>query len=108
MAQLSALQTLYRSVTDETPSVDCIKTALLTLSAPQRTLLNEVCKLFQLLIILPATNAISERSFNQCSTTYKGTMTMSQERLNHLKIPHYHQDITDSLDPNRSLLPMTI
>jgi hypothetical protein len=35
MAQLSTLHTLYCSVTDETPSVDSIKTALLTLSAPQ-------------------------------------------------------------------------
>jgi hypothetical protein len=98
VAQLSTFHTLYRSVTDETRSVDCIKTPLLTLSAPQRTLLNEVCKLFLLLMILP-TNATSERSFSalrRIKSYLKNTM--SQERLNHLMILHYHQDITDSLD----------
>ncbi len=30
----------------------------------QRELLSEVCQLFQLLLVIPATNAVSERSFS--------------------------------------------
>ena len=48
---------------DEETSVGSIKTALLALSTMQRKLLGAVVKLFQLLVILPATNATSERSF---------------------------------------------
>ncbi len=65
VAELSTLHKLYHSaVADEAPSVDSIKNALLTLSKSQRMLLNTVCRLFQLLMILPATNATSERSFS--------------------------------------------
>ena len=102
LAELLTLHTLYHSVQqDEVPSVDSIKTTLLTLSTTQRVLLGEVCKLFQLLMILPATNATSERSFSalrRIKSYLRSTMT--QARLNHLMILHYHQDITDSLDLN--------
>ena len=100
VAQLSTLRQLHHSVVgDEVPSVDSIKTALLTLSTSQRMLLNAVCRLFQLLMILPATNATSERSFSalrRVKSYLRSTMT--QARLNHLMILHYHQDMTDRLD----------
>ena len=100
VAELSTFQKLYcAAVEDEVPSVSTIKTALLTLSTSQRMLLNTVCRLFQLLLILPATNATSERSFSalrRIKTYLRSTMT--QARLNHLMILHYHQDITDALD----------
>ena len=99
-AELSTLHNLYHSVSgEEVPSVDSIKTALLSLSTNQRTLLSSVCRLFQLLMILPAMNATSERSLSalQRIKSYLRNR-MTQARLNHLMILHYHQDMTDSLD----------
>lgn len=64
-AELLTFHKLYKSaLKDELPTVENIKTALLTLSAPQRLLLNTVCKLFQLPLILPATNVTFEQSFS--------------------------------------------
>ena len=100
-AELLTLRTLYVSeiAADEKPSVSSIKTALLALSMMQRKLLGAVVRLFQLLVILPATNATSERSFSALHRikSYLRS-TMSQARLNHLMIPHYHQEMTDRLD----------
>jgi len=62
--ELSTLHELYQSVVDEDPSIDSIKAALLSLSTAQRVLLKAVCRLFQLLLILPATNATCERLFS--------------------------------------------
>ena len=58
-----------------------------------------VCLAFQLLLVMPETNATSERSFSALRRikTYLRS-TMSQARLNHLMVLHYHQDFTDSLD----------
>ena len=97
--ELSTLHELYQSVVDEDPSIDSIKAALLSLSTAQRVLLKAVCRLFQLLLILPATNATSERSFSALRRikSYLRS-TMAQARLNHLMVLHYHQDLTDKLD----------
>ena len=64
-AELITLRQLYHSsVGDELPSVKTIKTALSSLSSAQRMLLTTASKLFQMLLILPATNATSEQSFS--------------------------------------------
>ena len=56
-------------------------------------------KLFQLLLILPATNATSERSFSALRRIKSYLRcTMSQARLNHLMILHYHQALCDTID----------
>ena len=81
------------------PSVESIKNVLLTLSTIQRKLLTTVCRVFQLLLILPATNATAERSFSALRRIKSWLRSrMSQAMLNHLMILHYHQDLTDSLD----------
>ena len=52
-----------------------------------RGLLSEVMKIFELVLVLPATNATSERSFSKLKlikTTNRASM--SQERLNHYMI----------------------
>ena len=94
-AELLTLRTLYDTevAADEKPSVNSIKTALL---AMQRKLLGAVVRLFQLLVTLPATNATSEQSFSAlCRIKSYLRSTMSQVRLNHLMILHYHQEMTD-------------
>ena len=58
-SELSTFHKLYHVATDGVPSVDNIKAALLTLSTSQQKLLSTACHLFQLLMILPATNSTS-------------------------------------------------
>ena len=99
-SELLTLRTLYTSVVDsEEPSIESVKRALLSLSSSQRALIGTVSRVFQLLLVLPATNATSERSFSSLRRikSYLRT-TMSQSRLNHLMILHYHQDLCDELD----------
>ena len=56
-----------------------------------------VCKVFQLLIILPATNSTSEQSFSALRRRIKSYLrsSMSQAHANHLIILHCHQAYTD-------------
>ena len=100
-SQLKVLRTLYIEKTDdgEKPSIQVLKRILQSLTPTQLHLVDMVCWTFQLLIIMPATNATSERSFSALIRikTYLRS-TMSQARLNHLMVLHYHQDWTDSLD----------
>ena len=64
-----------------------------------RTFYSEVIKLLKLLLVMPATNAISERSFSALKRvkTYLRT-TMTQRRLNHLMLLHVHKDKTNNID----------
>ncbi len=65
VAELATLGELFSSAEEEeVPSVESIKNVLLPLSTIQRKLLTTVCRVFQLLLILPATNATAERSFS--------------------------------------------
>ena len=72
---------------------------MLTLSPGQLSLISQVKCLMQLILVMPATNASSERSFSalQRVKTYLRT-TMTQERLNYLMIIHVHKERTDALD----------
>ena len=62
------------------------------------TFYSEVIKLLKLILVMPATNAISERSFSGLKRvkTYLRT-TMTQRRLNHLMLLHVHKDKTDNI-----------
>ncbi len=61
-------------------------------------LISEVEILVKLVLVMPATNATSERTFSALRRvkTYLRS-TMSQKRLNHLMLLHIHKDRTDSL-----------
>ena len=65
------------------------------LSPPQRLLLSEVCVLASLILVMPATNAVSERSFSALRRIKSYLRaTMSQERLNHIMV---HKHLTDRI-----------
>jgi hypothetical protein len=67
-------------------------------SISELSLLGEVTKLARLILVLPATNAISERSFSamrRIKTYLRSTMT--QSRLNSVMLLHVHKDKTDQL-----------
>jgi hypothetical protein len=55
----------------------------------------------KLLLVMPATNATSERSFSALRRvkTYLRS-SMGQMRLNNLMVLHVHKDLTDALDLN--------
>ena len=76
-----------------------IKDYILSLSLRERALLSEVCTILELILVLPSTNAVSERSFSAMRRvkTYLRS-TMGQERLNNLLTLHVHKDHTDELD----------
>lgn len=65
-------------------------------------LLTQVKKVIRLILVLPATNAISERSFSTLRRvkTYLRA-TMSQERLNALMKLTIYKEHTSSIDSNR-------
>ena len=59
---------------------------------------SQILVLIRLILVMPATNATSERSisaFHRVKTYLQTTMT--QERLNHLMVLHVHRVKTDAL-----------
>lgn len=75
-----------------------VKQYLLSLSLGQLSSLSEVKKVLQLILVMPATNASSERSFSALRRvkSYLRT-TMKQDRLNHLMLINTHKEKTDVL-----------
>ena len=66
------------------------------LSPAQRLLLSEVCILASLLLLMPATNAVSERSFSALRRLkFYLRATMTQTRLNNIIVLHVHKNHTD-------------
>ena len=72
---------------------------LQSLNSVECELYTEVIKLTKIILVMPATNATSERSFSalrRLKTWLRSTM--NQARLNWCMILHIHQDQTDLLD----------
>ena len=69
------------------------------LSVTERSAFSGVWKLLKLLLVLPATNATSERSFSaqQRLKAYLHT-TMIQRRLDRLMVQHFHKEHIDRLE----------
>ena len=96
--QLSVLHAHFVAEGDGAPTVPSIVYYVQSLSSRQ-LFLSEVCVLLQLLLISPATNATSERSFSalrRLKTYLRSTMT--QQRLNHCALLHVRKEDCDALD----------
>lgn len=96
-AQLELLASAFTSSTDK-PTLTDIREYIVSLSPAQRISISEVCTVLKLIIVMPATNAVSERSasvLRRVKTYLRATM--SQLRLNNLLILHAHKDRTDHL-----------
>ena len=65
-------------------------------------LVAEVIKLLKLILVMPATNAVSERSFSSLKRieTYLRSAA-NKNQLNYLLISHIHKMLTDRLDPTK-------
>ena len=96
LTQFSLLQTQLNS--DDDVTFRSVLKFLRGYSTSQRQLLSEVVKLVRLILVSPATNAISERSFSAMRRikTYLRS-TMGQSRLNSVMLLHTHKDRTDAL-----------
>uniref|UniRef100_H3B5T8 TTF-type domain-containing protein n=1 Tax=Latimeria chalumnae TaxID=7897 RepID=H3B5T8_LATCH len=68
-------------------------------SCAEHPFFSNVAVLIKLVFVIPATNAVSERSFSalRLIKNYLCT-TMSQARLNHLMLLHIHKNVTDRLN----------
>ena len=96
-----SFQDVYKNKFDTKllPTIFDIKNYFQELSSAQRILLSQVCRLLQLVLVMPATNATSERSFSALRRVKSYLRsTMGQERLSSLLMLHVHKDLTDSLD----------
>ena len=95
--QLQSLGTIFADSTRKSLR-DCLK-YLTDLSPAQKSYFSEVWSLAQLILVMPATNAVSERSFSAMRRlkTYLRS-TMSQSRLNHVMLLNINKDRVDKLD----------
>ena len=93
------LQTFSANIKENPKDIFEIRSYLNSLTETELVLLSEVVKVMKLILVMPATNASSERTFSamrRVKSYLRSTMT--QERLNHLMILHVHKELTDKLD----------
>lgn len=85
LTQLQMLHVNYSINTDS--NLYSILTLVKGMSGAERSLYSQIVKVVRLFLVIPATNAISERSFSamRCIKNYLRT-TMHQERLNALMV----------------------
>ena len=75
-----------------------VKKYLQDLAPAVKALFSEVVLLMKLILVLPATNATSERSFSAMRRVKSHLRsTMGQERLNNLMVLHVHKEYTDKI-----------
>ena len=91
------------------PTLHDVIDYLKSLSPEQKISMSQVCVLLTLILVMPATNAVSERSAS-CLRRIKTYLrsTMSQQRLNNLMIMHVHKERTDRLDLTQCLKDFTL
>ena len=97
--QLKLLGTHFSGQNSESVTFqDCLQ-YLQSLSDARRSFYSEVCVLVRLILVMPATNAVSERSFSSMKRlkSYLRS-TMNQSRLNHVMILHLNKEKVDNLD----------
>ena len=69
------------------------------MSHAQRSLLHHVCTVTALILVMPATNVVSEWLFSTLRRVKPNLRsTMSQVRLNTIMTLHIHKELTDKLD----------
>ena len=82
-------------------TLQCVVMYLRDLTPIQRVLISQVCILVSLILVLPATNATSERSFSMLQsfkTFLRSTTCMTQVRLNDAMLLHIYRNMTESLN----------
>lgn len=95
--QLECLSTWF-SGRGDLSLFECLE-ALSAMSAAEKSYFSEVCVIVKLITVMPATNAVSERSFSAMRRlkTYLRS-TMRQSRLNYLMLLAINKDRLDKID----------
>ena len=98
-AQLQLLSAHFRSLDkQEKVSFKDIVEHLQSLSPAAQKLYSQVIVAVSLVLVMPATNAASKRSFSSfCRAKSCLRSTMTQLRLNNIMVLHVHSDLTDNL-----------
>ncbi|XP_065658906.1 uncharacterized protein LOC136083434 [Hydra vulgaris] len=94
---------LYRIMFDEIPRyVSDVVSHLTQFSSSQLSFISKVVKLLKLILVTPATNAVSERAFSTMRRlkTFLRT-TKKQQRLNNLAMLHIYSNCANQLDPEK-------
>ena len=90
---------LNSAFADRTPTFAEIQSYLLQLSDAQRVSVSEVCTVLKLILVMQATNAISEHSASALRRVKMYLRaTISQVQLNNLLVLHAHKVKTDDLN----------
>ena len=85
--------------TYEQPTLREIVDLFKSMSPAQRDSMSEICTVLKFIQVVPATNAVSERSASALRRVKSYLRsTISQSRLNNLMLLHIHKDRTDKLD----------
>ncbi|KAI6656107.1 Zinc finger MYM-type protein 1-like [Oopsacas minuta] len=95
---LTQLNILHTSTDNPMTDLESIVTHLKSLGIAERVFFSEVIKAVKIILVMPATNAVSERSFSalrRLKTWLRTTTT--QSRLNWCMLLHVHKEKTDAL-----------
>ena len=96
---LSVLASSFPANLRHTTTVLDVRKHVQAMSSREKLLISQVITLLHLILVIPSTNATSERSFSAMRRVKMYLRsTMSQDRLNHIVLLHCHKDTTDSLD----------
>ena len=96
--QLSNLATYFQDNSITVSLEECLK-YLRSLSPAAKDFYSEVCNVARLILVMPASNAVSERSFSVMRRikSYLRS-TMGQARLNHVMVLNIYKEQVDALD----------
>ena len=99
-AQLEIITTTLKGTTSQPEwTLPKVVTYMQGLGRGAREHLASICTLLKLILVMPATNAVSERSFSAMKRVKNYLRsTMTQQRLNHLMIMHVHKEQVDKLN----------
>ena len=93
------LETLASTISEKVSNVFEVKQYLTQLSDAQKVLLNEIINVMKLIMVMPATNSTSERSFSAMRRVKSyDRQCMTQERMNNLMILNVHKELTEEID----------
>ena len=96
--QLKTVPSIIGTVAETFETFQDVRKAVQKLRKPMKMLINEFVKVLKLIIVMPATNAVSERSFSAMRRLFTYLRTnMSKNRLNNLMALHIHKERLDNL-----------
>ena len=96
--QLKTLPAVIRSSDELVNTFYDVRNLVKELKQPLKALISEVVKIIKLIIVMPATNTVSERSFSAMRRLFIYLQTnMGPNRLNNTMVLHVHKERLDQL-----------